>query len=416
MRQHKIDLNQKIAARDWAGAVAQVDAAKDGEYGENNAVLFWLDKAAVLHHAGKFQESDAFLDLAEQRMDELYTQSVSKGVATFLVNDNADSYAGQVHERTLLHVLRALNHAYLGQRDGATVEARKVTSFLTELNDRLGDKRLAYRDDAFAQYLSGLLFEDQGKSDDARICFESANAAYGWYATEFGVQAPQLELGAASPDEGELVFLHYNGPAPRRETSTIQVAWNDAMVVLHASEEAEQNTEVKNALVAGISGNAITVALPMFVQDPFTVQGSEIEVGAARARTFLVEDVTAIAKSTLDASLPAIQAKAVVRATVKFLIAKVAEEETKRQFGSGWGMLAGLVARGAAAATETADTRGWSTLPAQFRMARLRLPVGTHSVKVRYFAVDGTAVSEELLDGVEIKSGQRTYVHVRTAI
>lgn len=413
-RAHKLELNQRISARDWSGAVAQVDAAKESEYGENNSVLYYLDKAVLLHDAGQFAESDALLDQAELRMDELYTRSISKGAASFLVNDNSEAYAGQVHERTLLHLVRALNYAYLDNTESAVVEARKVTAFLAELNGQLGDEALPYRDDAFAQYLAGLLFEDRGMVDDARISFQAARDAYQVYREAFGVNPPELDPGDGFPADGELVFLHYNGTAPRRETRTIQIAWNDAMIALNESGEAEENSQVKNAMVAGIAGNAITVALPEFVQDPYDIAESEVEAAGVRARTVLLQDVTALARKNLEAVLPSIQTKALVRATVKFLIAKLAEEETKRQVGEGFGLLVGLVGRVAAAASETADTRCWSTLPAEFRMARLRLPAGTHSVAVQYYAAGGAPVGSEVLENVEIRQGRRTYVHVRT--
>lgn len=414
-RAHKLELRDKLARRDWPGAIADIDAGKDSEYGKRNAILYWLDRAAILHDAGRYDESDHFLDLAERRMEELYTRSVSKAAATVLVMEGAEDYAGQVHERTLLHVLRALNYAYRGQNDEAVVEARKVSAFLAELSDRLGDQRLSYGDDAFAQYLSGLLFEDQGRSDDARISFESARRAYDAYRSQYQLDMPVIDPGLGSPGDGELVFLHYAGTAPRRETRTIQVAWNDAMAVVHESQEAQEDPRVKNALVAGVTANAITVALPIFVQDPFSVIGSEIEVEGQKASTLLMEDVTAIARANLAESLPLIQVKAVARAAVKFLVAKVAEEATRRTYGEGAGFLAGMAGRMAGAATETADTRGWATLPAQFRMARLRLPPGRHAVKVRYLDASGAVVGEEEIRDVEIRTGRRTYVHVRTA-
>jgi tetratricopeptide (TPR) repeat protein len=415
-RQHRVELNQKVAARNWDAAVQQVDQGKDSQYGNRNAVLYWLDRATILHDAGKYEESDRFLDLAEQRIDELYTASLSKGAASFLVNDSTTDYAGQVHERTLLHVLRALNYAYLGKLEDAVVEARKVTAFLTELNARLGEKPLAYRDDAFAQYLSALLFEEQGREDDARISREAALAAYGWYASELGTPPPSFDpAGDATDGAGELVFLHYVGVAPRKETTTLQVAWGQALVFAQAGDEGKEDPRVKNALAAGIAGNAITVAIPKLVQDPFTVAGSEIEVGPVRAGTVLVEDVGAIARSAFAAALPLVTAKSIARAAIKFALAKVAEKEAKKNLGEGWGALAGIAARVTAAATETADTRSWTILPATFRMARVRLAPGRYPVRVRYLAADGLPLGDEQLPPVEIRAGRRTWVHVRTA-
>jgi tetratricopeptide (TPR) repeat protein len=412
---HKATLNTMIASRDWAGAATQLKTQKASEYTQRDEVLYWLDLAAVLHDAGSYRESDEALDRAEQRLDALYTQSISKGAGTFFLNDTTDDYRGDPHERALLHILRALNYAYDGKTDEAVVESRKVTALLTQLGDSVGSK-YAYRDDAFAQYLSGLLFEDAGRSDDARISFQAAHAAFGSYTTTYGTPEPAWMLGPLKRDEGEIVFLHYAGVAPRRQTDTVQVAWNDAMVAIRTSGNGDSDSaKAQNAITAGLIGDAITVAFPRQVQDPFAITGSEIEVAGQRAPTLLVEDISAIAKRALDDRMDVIRSRAIARAATKFVLAKAAEEAVKRTAGDGWGRLAGLATRVTAAATEVADTRCWLTLPAQIRMARIRVPAGAHTVDVRYSNASGQFTNGETIP-VEVKSGRRTYVHVRTAI
>jgi hypothetical protein len=412
---HKTELNQKLAVRDWNAAVADVEEGKDSEYGEKNSVLYWLDKAAVLHNAGRHQESDALLDLAERRMEELFTTSLSRKAGSFLINDNTEQYRGEIHERTLLHVMRALNYAYLHKHEDAVVEARKVTAFLAEMRSRLGEKS-PFRDDAFAEYIASLIFDDDGRRDDSRIAMANAVTTAAWFPAEISASPVIADnIVPLGPKDGELVFLHYAGTAPRQESVTFQVAWNDAVAVVRADSEGQGNAQVNNALAAGLIGNAITVAYPSFVQDPYVIHNARIEVGGQSAQTELVEDVTALAKRLYDEKLPAIKVKAVARATIKFVLAKIAEDAVTRQAGSSWGALAGVIARAGAAASEVADTRGWSTLPAQFWMTRVRLDEGTHPIKVSYFDENGAQVQEEVLAPVEIKRGHRTYLHVRTA-
>jgi hypothetical protein len=403
-----------LASRDWVAAARQLQESKASQYSSRDEVLYWLDVAAVLHDGGNFRDSDQALDQAEQRLEELYTQSISKGAAMFFLNDTTDDYRGDPHERSLLHILRALNYAYAGQTDEAVVESRKVSAFLAELGPTVGGK-YAYRDDAFAQYLSALLFEDAGRRDDARISYAAAHKAYRSYAAMYGTQEPSYEPGTAAPGEGEIVFLHYVGLAPRRASQTVQIAWNDALAAIRTSGSDDDNAQVKNAITAGLSANAITVAFPQHVQDPFAIAGSEIEVAGRRARTLLVEDISAIAKKALDDRMDTIRSRAIARAAIKYVLARLAEDQVTKQAGHGWGFLAGLTARATGAALEIADTRCWSTLPAQIRMARVRAPAGTQTVGVRYSSAAGAFSDGESLT-VEVKPGRRTYVHVRTAL
>jgi uncharacterized protein len=413
-QQHKASLNNLLASRDWAAATRQLQEAKDTEYASRDAVLYWLDVAAVLHDAGNFKESDQALDEAEQRLEALYTQSISKGAGTFFLNDTTDDYRGEPHERSLLHILRALNYAYAGRTDEAVVESRKVSAFLAELGSSLGSN-YTYRDDAFAQYLSALLFEDAGRRDDARISFKAAHAAYAAYASRYGTPEPPYDLGAMGRDEGEVVFLHYAGVAPRRTSESVQVAWNDALIAVQTTGSDDENAQVKNAITAGLSANAITVAFPQYVQDPFVIVGSEVEVAGRRVQTLLVEDISAIAKKALEDRMGTIRSRAIGRAAIKFALAKLAEEETTKQAGQAWGFLAGLTARATSAALEVADTRCWSTIPAQIRMARVRVPPGRQTVAVHYSSRAGDVANSEALT-VEVKPGRRTYLHVRTAM
>ncbi|MCX5794405.1 MAG: hypothetical protein NTY77_02770 [Elusimicrobia bacterium] len=411
--------NKMLAAGDFAGAASYLEQAKERQYGKHNAVLYHLDVATVLHHAGRYKESDEHFDMAERRMDELYTKSVSQAAGTLLLNDSTQEYAGEVFERALTNVFRALNRIFMGQPGEALVEARKVERLLDEINAARGRKGV-YKDDAFARYLDSLLYADAGQSDDARISYEAANGAYGWYAAKYQTPVPDFGLPPLGRDgSGEVVFIHFNGVAPRKISKTFQVAWGRGLAAVGASkadsEDAATQQKVQNALRAGVTGNSIVVSYPAYVQDPFTVVASELRCGAAAAKTLLMEDISAIAAGDLKDRLALIETRAIARATVKFILARQAEMEAKKQGGDLAGLVVGAVGSALAAGTEAADTRGWGTLPAQIRMARLRLPPGRHDLAASFIDAAGAVAGSHVFQGVEVRKGKRTYIAYRTA-
>ncbi|HOX22027.1 MAG TPA: hypothetical protein PLL10_01075, partial [Elusimicrobiales bacterium] len=211
------NLDAQIASSNFSAAIAAVQAAKDKEYGRKNAVLYYLDNGMLLQDAGRYVESDSSFDAAERRMDELFTKSISKTAGMFLLNDATVDYAGEPFERALLNVFRAFNFAYTGNSESALVECRKVTEFLARYRDYMQGKS-GYKDDAFAQYLSGMFFEDGGRADDARISYQDAARAYQWYASDFATPAPAFSVPPYKQlgSNGELVVLHYNGKPPRK--------------------------------------------------------------------------------------------------------------------------------------------------------------------------------------------------------
>jgi hypothetical protein len=75
-----------------------------------------------------------------------------------------------------------------------------------------------------------------------------------------------------------------------------------------------------------------------------------------------------------------------------------------------------LVFSAAMAATETSDVRGWAALPAQIRMARIKLPPGKHDVMIQFKNSSGAVVKTRWFKDVQIDLKKRTYLAARTAI
>lgn len=424
--QSKKTVNAMIAAGNYDAAEKYLETNKERGYGKKNMVLFYLDKGAVLHHAGKYEASEQALDQAETRMNELYTKSITKAGGMLLLNDTTVDYAGEPFERALTNVIRALNYVFMGKPNEALVESRKVEAFLDELNAKLEGKN-TYKDDAFARYLDALLYADEGKLDDARISMQHAQAAYETYATTYNTPFPKWEFPEDKKKEnGELVFIHYNGVAPRKISKTFQIAWGNAIAIAQASRDDEaEGAKFKNAMAAGFTGRAITVGFPDYVQDPFTIVSSDVVIDSTTvSSTLLVEDITAIATKTLQDRMAVIKTRAIARATVKFVIAEAAARAASKEcdrIGNPMGKIACKaisrgIAHGVVAALERADTRAWSSIPAQIRMARVKIPPGKHYVQVNYKNAAGLVVATRVFPEVEISKSKRTYLHHRTAI
>jgi hypothetical protein len=309
------------------------------------------------------------------------------------VNDATQAYAGEPHERALLYVLRALNYAYEARVDDAVVEARKVTAFLQGYGERVQMK--TYRDDGFAHLLSAMLFEDAGRYDDARISRDAAERAYARYTRDYGMPTPAFGVNRAA-GEGELVFLHYNGRVPLRATKYTSVPISRKQTVREMQKSGDDDEAT------------LPIALPTVEEQRFTIKGSQIEAAGRAAQTVVVEPIDAISVKALEDELPAIKARAVARATAKAGAYAAAQQAGTNQTVSNAGL-------SAAVAFEQADTRGWATLPAEIRMARVSLPPGVHDVRISYRDATGAEAFAETLRGVEITAGYRTYVHVRTA-
>src|SRR5207245_9403545 len=126
---------------------------------------------AMTHYlAGRYAESNAQLARAEDRIDALYTVSLHLEAGAFLTNDTTLPYEGEDFEKVMINVIAALNYVSLDRLDDALVEVRKVDQKLNVFNDR-NEKKNVYKEDAFARYLSGILYEARGELNDALVAY-----------------------------------------------------------------------------------------------------------------------------------------------------------------------------------------------------------------------------------------------------
>lgn len=78
---------------------------------------------------------------------------MSKGVASWVVNDGVQNFRGAPFERTMVHVMAAKNYLALGEWDDAAAEARRIIKSLEP------DIRGEYPEDAYSRYMAGFCLE-----------------------------------------------------------------------------------------------------------------------------------------------------------------------------------------------------------------------------------------------------------------
>jgi len=424
--QQYVQVDNLLSRQQYAEADAVIVKYKSG-YGERNAVLYYFDRGMMLHLAGQYAESNQFLAQAEDRIDQLYTKSVTAEGGAMLVNDNTLPYEGEDFEKVMINVIAALNYVYLGQWDDALVEARKVDHKLDLFNDQY-EKKNVYKRDALAQYLSGILYEAKGEVNDAFISYRKAFEAYGDYRKSYATPMPPplpadlLRTTAALgfteehqeylkqfPDtrwltekelqsQSELIFISYTGRSPVKEDYFI------------------------TAPVPDVRGGTylLRVALPKFVPLPDKVGTAEVHLvpadgGAISQRVFLAEDITAIAKKNLEDRIGRITAKAIARATAKYLASRTIRNQMAQ--GKGNEALAGFLADVGtniySVVSEQSDKRSWRTLPGEIQMARLAVPPGTYTLAIEYYDSAGGLIERKTFPAMTLKAGEKRFVGYR---
>ena len=443
-------LNTLVSQKQFDAAEKMVEDNAGKFYGDKDLLLYYLDHGYIEHLGAQYQKSNKMLAEANRLAKDYFTKSITTEASTFLVSDNMRPYYGEDFEQALTHVFAAMNYVALNQWEDALVEARAVDQYLTVLQTNYGYKN-TYKEDAFVRYLMGMIYENGGEDNDAFIEYRKALYTYRDQHKQFGVEIPQdlfnsaLTVGtrlqfnsemdelkkdfpalAAAADQdgrakntGEIVVIHYIGLVPHKIDNILEFAFGKAWVYVNMvkteGEAAESVNTAATAIRAIASDEQVIVAFPKYVPTSYNITSSIVTIGEKSVPTTVVEDVGRIAVKSLDDRLGRIYAKAIARAAIKFAVTRAAQEKISKKADNAVGaFLLSSTVKLATSLTEKADKRCWQVLPDQIRMARLRLPAGTYDLKCDYYDRSGNRTSTEEKTGIQVKSGQKTFVLVQS--
>jgi len=445
------ELAEQMMLGNYPGALLVVEDQKSGAYDGKNRLLYFLERGMLLHYDRQFAESNIAFEEAKRIGDALYTESLSDQGFSLMSNDYALAYAGENFERTLIHLFSALNYIQLGEPDSALVEVRQVGDYLRKLQVDSTNENV-YQEDAFARYLSALLYESGGELDSAFVDYKKAASAYRAYGSKYSVAVPtslmpnaervaarlgewalddlhELDGGVPPyllpPGTGEVIVLHYNGLSPIKGQEKYTIPFSQAWLLVGAFQAAADTGDREDvnraiAFASQIAGvDSVSVAFPKYVDRPYEIvhmmprASGALEISAPE----LVEDIGAIAVKDLADRIVRIRTKAIARAAVKYSIQK-GTEMAARQVGGDYGnllaaatALAGNIAR---YASEQADKRVWSTLPDQIWMSSIVLPEGAHDLTIDFVNAEQVVVESHSFPEIQVSAGSRQFITVRT--
>ncbi len=422
-------IERNISARRYDAALQEIEKQAGTK---PDLVLYLLNKGMVLRMKRDFAGSNQALEAAKTEMERLYAASVSENALSFVVNDATTSYAGDDYEQVLVHLYMALNYLELGQLNEARVEALQVDTKLREIGEKIPGSK--FTEDALSRYITGMIYEELGEWSDAMIAYRKTYDAYKKYQVNYGLAMPEMlkhdllrlaqrqgladevaqyreefgiepqREGSSAPErEGELVFVLNNGLAPIKREKIVGASTPPHSVMTDTPATYMQASPALPVFV--------NIALPYLESRHNKVSSARVRVSGKQTYTQIMEDIDAIAKSSLDSRMPAITARSIARAVSKVAIQQSVDRAGRnRNNDLAVELLGSLLVRVAAVATERADTRSWLTLPANVQMARLSLSPGNYTIAVDLLGADEKVVSTQEYPGIVISRKRKTYL------
>ncbi len=413
------EIRAEFVQGDYATALGHIDKSSL-KTSSSSRLLYHLERSMILDRMGDADRSRKELLKSDKISDDLYTVSISKSAASFVVSDDVADYSGEDYERVAIQTMLALSFIGDGDLANAQVAARRINSKLAEINGIYkNEKPNAYSEDAFARYLAGMIHEARGDEDNAIVEYGKALSLYdsdfktfsdgsrpgglieAYYrlllARRRNDRIPALKKSHPSETAAADASIANSGAKSGAQGS--QAAQIAQVVVIHEVGQISPKESVST--IVGTGGQVVRLSFPAIRFRYRNLAPTGIEVASQWRPASTGADMDAIGAQCLDDKKARIVAKGITRAFIKGALV----EETRRNFGEGAALLANIVT----AATETADTRGWTLLPGRFLTSRIWLPPGKHVITVK-------TAGRETPMAIELRPGELKLIRATDSI
>lgn len=363
-------------------------------HGDFPTALAWRDDDALLrgltmgissYYASQFGRSAALLDSAALLADDRITASVSRNALALLTNDMARPYQPRRTERLFIPYYGMLSFAQLGDWEDAAVEARRLVSLLAQYADGRDDSERATH--AAMHYLAGAVFERAGERNEAAVAYRAAHALSEGY---------REAVQPAPAGQGEVVVIVERGFVAHRATEAINLYLGEDRDSLRAGDEVRARAatritervwrmerDLPRSRGPRVSADRddddsywLSVAFPALRRSPrprggdprLVVDGAEAE----GMRVVALVDEAAAADERRERA--GVVTRSLARAAAKYAVTKAVRDKK--------GEVAGTLANIGVSLLERADVRSWHLLPQEIAVLRVRLPAGTHQLRL----------------------------------
>lgn len=326
---------------------------------DKDQLVYLLEYGTALQLAGDFKKSNDVFRKADKISAINDYHSISKITGSLLFNEGMVQYKGEHYEKVLINAFSAINYLMLGELDEANVEARRLNEKLQKYKN---DAQLPFTQSPFARYLSAMIWESNGKFDDAYIDYEETY--------KLNPNIPLLRE--------DLIRL-----AKRSKRSEALKKWEREFPEVTWRKEWDEKNYGEIILVYQQGWGPVKRPNPQNFSFPMlfssfsdTKRANLIVDSFPPSSTSEIYNISEVTIRTFNDQMGELIAKRLGAHVVKAVAA-----DQIRQRNEGLGNLAYLVMRVA----DQADTRHWSTLPESFQIARIRVPAGTYNVTAQGF-------------------------------
>lgn len=328
-------------------------------------------------------------------------------LSSYIINDKLRVYEGQDYEKVMITTRLAMNLLALGDWDNARVEIKRTHEREALIAEYRGREYAKVEEEAKARGIKTSFRELNGypvETIDTKEVRELKNAyqnALSHYLAGFVYEAlgePSLAAPgyrqAIELRPGQTLLEDSLGGLDDRLAITDDGNVDTLIVIESGSAPGRASQQFTLPVPVGAYGEWIFFPVSFPVMPPaemYQPPNVRIDKDSGTLRTAHILDIDTMARRALRDEMPGLVTRAVIRATGKAVAQYQMQRqirESRRAQHNGQNNNLGLELLGlfaiqvASIITESADERGWRTLPSHVSIARMRLPRGQHSLEV----------------------------------
>ena len=355
--------------------------------------LLVLDRAMVLQQLDRYELASHDLEAADKAIELLdFSRNAVDDLGKYLFSDASGPYKAPAYEKLFINTMNMLSYLARGDLSGAKVEARRLAVMQKFIHDRKDPSESLLGP---GSYFAGFVFEKSGDAQEALRYYDEA-LQYGNYRTLqepvrrlarlASLRTPRLraligeepssppEEPAPADDTGELLVVVSFGRVPAKVAKRIPIglALTFASGYLSPYDQNRANQLALQGLVTWVNFPELGRARGTFEQPTFQIGN----------RWHRLEGLVAVDREA-ERAWERVKGSVVASAITRMIARVVAGRVAQKAAGDGIaGLLLNLGTQVTLTATDTPDTRSWSTLPARIAVGRVRLPPGVYQVRL----------------------------------
>lgn len=387
----------------------------EGRYDSKDKLIYYMDNGIVGLYQNDTKKCFGFLEKADILQENLYTVSIGQTIAKNIINDNQVDYSGEDYESLYLNIFKALSFYKDGEDESAKVELRrglnKMNLFETryskeqdelrklrndnklgEVRDKKGNSvgKFNFSESVLLRLINIIANRDENQLDEVDIDKNAIKNIWNNYSFLYNFENKldfDNDIILENKDKTKEIvdIFAFSGLVAYKDEIRLYVYHSNNFLIVSTSSSNKMGDFLFIPFKSKETIGSFSIAIPVIERRKTNnIYKSEVYINNLKVKDLkLVENISNIAINQYESKKIVVIIRALVRALSKTLSLSLLNNKAQKEGGI-YSVLS-VAGNLGVAALESADIRGWNTLPDNCYFAELLLDKGKkYDIEIKY--------------------------------